>query len=101
MLRQDGQKKFIETETAAQMLGVVLPDNPLTARFQEFLGEQTEYKVVSADQWIGFYRFSHEVRFTLTLNVNLTPTHHLCLCRCRCRCCDTFIDMPLVRVAML
>ena len=58
---QDGQKKFIEVETAAQMLGVALPDGPLTARFQEFLGEQTEYKVVSADQWLGIYRFSREV----------------------------------------
>ncbi len=44
------------------MLGVALPDGPLTARFQEFLGEQTEYKVVSADQWLGIYRFSQEAR---------------------------------------
>ena len=71
---QDGQKKFIETETAAQMLGVVLPDGPLTARFQAFLGEQTEYKVVSADQWLGIYRFSQEARrgpLTLTLSQTL------------------------------
>jgi len=59
---QDGQKKFIETETASQMLGVALPDGPLTARFQAFLAEQTEYKVVSADQWLGIYRFSQEAR---------------------------------------
>ena len=59
---QEGQKKFIEADTAAQMLGVVLPDRPLTARFQEFLGEQTEYKVVSADQWLGIYRFAQEAR---------------------------------------
>ena len=44
------------------MLGVVLPDGPLTAQFQDFLGEQTEYKVVSADQWLGIYRFSQEAR---------------------------------------
>jgi hypothetical protein len=59
---QDGQKKFVEAETAAQMLGVVLPDGPLTPRLQEFLAEQTEYKVVSADQWLGMYRFSQEAR---------------------------------------
>ena len=59
---QDGQKKFVEAETAAQMLGVVLPDGPLTARLQEFLAEQTEYKVISADQWLGMYRFCQEAR---------------------------------------
>ena len=48
------------------MLGVVLPDGPLTTRLQEFLAEQTEYKVISADQWLGMYRFSQEARSLMT-----------------------------------
>ena len=44
------------------MLGVTLPEGRHTTRFCRFLGMQSEYKVVSSDQWLGFLRFSQEVR---------------------------------------
>ena len=49
-------------ETAAQMLGLTLPEGRHTTLFCRFLGLQSEYKVVSSDQWLGFLRFSQEVR---------------------------------------
>ena len=32
-----------------------------TEQFTRFLLEQTEYKVLSQDQWVGFLRFTQEV----------------------------------------
>ena len=58
---QEKQQKFIDKDTAAQMLALALPEGPHTAEFCRFLGIQTEYKVISADQWLGFLRFSQEV----------------------------------------
>lgn len=49
-------------ETAAQMLALALPQGCHTERLCSFLVQQSEYKVVSADQWLGFLRFSQEVR---------------------------------------
>ena len=44
-----------------QMLGIVMPSDPLRPMFCEFLQQQTEYKVVNFDQWTSFLRFSQEV----------------------------------------
>ena len=43
------------------MLSLALPEGRHTAPFCRFLGLQSEYKVVSSDQWLGFLRFSQEV----------------------------------------
>ena len=47
-------------DTAAQMLALALPAGLHAVRFCSFLGIQTEYKVISADQWLGFLRFNQE-----------------------------------------
>ena len=58
---QEPAQKIIDTETAAQMLNIVLAGNPHVAPFMRFLLEQMDYKTVNMDQWTGFLRFTQEV----------------------------------------
>ena len=61
-MSQEQQQKFVDIATAAQMLALALPSGRHTRRFCAFLQEQSEYKVVNADQWLGFLRFDREAR---------------------------------------
>lgn len=58
---QEPRQKFIDVETAVQMLGIVMPQEPHLEAFCSFLKHQNEYKVINADQWTGFLRFTQEV----------------------------------------
>ncbi|KAK9838249.1 hypothetical protein WJX81_000160 [Elliptochloris bilobata] len=56
------RQKVVDRETAAQMLHIALPrTEPHLEPFTRFLLEQSEYKVLSLDQWVGFLRFTQEV----------------------------------------
>lgn len=49
-LQEPGQK-IIDSETAAQMLQLVLPQGRFVDSFCTFLTQQKDYKKVNADQW--------------------------------------------------
>jgi DCN1-like protein 4/5 len=59
---QEPGQKIIDTDTAATMLEIVLPDGAFAQQFARFLRSQTDYRKVNADQWACFLRFSREVR---------------------------------------
>ena len=59
-LQEEG-KKIIDVETAIQMLSVAMPSCEHLEPFTEFLQEQTEYKTINRDQWMGFLRFTQQV----------------------------------------
>lgn len=59
-LTEPGQK-IVDSETAAQMLQLVLPGGRFVEPFCSFLTQQKDYKKVNADQWSNFLRFSREV----------------------------------------
>lgn len=49
---QEPGQKIIDVETAAQMLGLVLPGGRFVPEFAAFLtGGQKDYKKLNADQW--------------------------------------------------
>ena len=52
-------------ETAIQMLSVAMPNCEHLEPFTEFLQEQTEYKTINRDQWMGFLRFTQQVSLWL------------------------------------
>ncbi|KAL4859445.1 DCN1-like protein 2 [Chlorella vulgaris] len=64
-LTEPGQK-IIDSEMAAQMLPLVLPEGRFVPQFCTFLTEQKDYKKVNADQWANFLRFSREVKADLS-----------------------------------
>ena len=43
------------------MLSVAMPSCEHLEPFTEFLQEQTEYKTINRDQWMGFLRFTQQV----------------------------------------
>ena len=65
-LQEEG-KKIIDVETAIQMLSVAMPSCEHLEPFTEFLQEQTEYKTINRDQWMGFLRFTQQVGFHAAL----------------------------------
>ncbi|KAL4430988.1 hypothetical protein ABPG75_006244 [Micractinium tetrahymenae] len=87
-LTEPGQK-IVDTDTAAQMLGLVLPGAPFVEPFCEFLTEQKDYKKINADQWNNFLRFSREVRADLS-NVDDNPAWPVLL--------DNFVDWQRARM---
>ncbi|KAL4426820.1 hypothetical protein ABPG77_006606 [Micractinium sp. CCAP 211/92] len=87
-LTEPGQK-IIDTDTAAQMLALVLPGAPFVEAFCEFLTEQKDYKKINADQWNNFLRFSREVRPDLS-NVEENPAWPVLL--------DNFVEWRRARM---
>lgn len=59
-LQEEG-KKIIDVDTAVQMLSVAMPTCKHLEPFTEFLQEQTEYRTINRDQWMGFLRFTQQV----------------------------------------
>eukprot|EP00891_Asterochloris_glomerata_P000239 jgi/Astpho2/239/Aster-x0015 len=59
-LTEEG-KKIIDVDTAVQMLSVAMPTCKHLEPFTEFLQEQTEYRTINRDQWMGFLRFTQQV----------------------------------------
>lgn len=61
-LLTEPRQRIIELDTAVEMLGIAMrPDEPHLEPFCAFLQQQTEYKSVNNDQWMGFFRFCQEV----------------------------------------
>lgn len=87
-LMEPGQK-IIDTDTAAQMLALVLPGAPFVDSFCKFLTEQKDYKKINADQWSNFLRFSREVRPDLS-NVEDNPAWPVLL--------DNFVEWQRARM---
>ena len=50
-LPQEPGQKIVDSETAAQMLQLVLPGGRFVEPFCSFLTQQKDYKKVNADQW--------------------------------------------------
>ena len=50
VLQEPGQK-IVDTDTASQMLQLVLPDGQFVDEFCAFLTHQKDYKKINSDQW--------------------------------------------------
>jgi DCN1-like protein 4/5 len=61
----EDKQKCIDIESACQLLSLVLgfQFGLQVDKFIEYLKSQSEYKVINMDQWMGFYRFCHEIPF--------------------------------------
>lgn len=59
------KQKSIDIESICQLLDLVLGSQfrSQVDYFIEYLNEQTDYKVMNMDQWMGFYRFCNEISF--------------------------------------
>jgi len=56
--KDEPEKKVVEMEIAAGMLGLVMGEKyPLAKSFVEFLKVQDSYKALNLDQWMSFYEF--------------------------------------------
>ena len=58
---QEPRQKIIDIDTTVQMLSIVMTNQPHLQPFCHFLQQQTEYKFINNDQWMGFFRFNEEV----------------------------------------
>ncbi|KAJ7951969.1 Defective in cullin neddylation protein [Quillaja saponaria] len=59
------KQKSIDIESICELLTLVL-GSQFSAQvdlFIEYLKTQNDYKVINMDQWMGFYRFCHEISF--------------------------------------
>ncbi|XP_031106305.1 DCN1-like protein 4 [Ipomoea triloba] len=58
-------QKCIETEIVCVLLDLVLGPRfqPQVAALVEYIQVQKDYKVITMDQWLGFYRFLSEISF--------------------------------------
>nr|GMC77747.1 DCN1-like protein 4 [Ipomoea batatas] len=58
-------QKCIETEIICVLLDLVLGPRfqPQVAALVEYIQIQKDYKVITMDQWLGFYRFLSEISF--------------------------------------
>nr|GLL21332.1 DCN1-like protein 5 [Ipomoea trifida] len=58
-------QKCIETEIVCVLLDLVLGPRfqPQVAALVEYIQIQKDYKVITMDQWLGFYRFLSEISF--------------------------------------
>lgn len=59
------KQKSIDIESICQLLVLVLGSQfrAQVDSFSEYLKTQSDYKVINMDQWMGFYRFCHEISF--------------------------------------
>ncbi|KAG9151597.1 hypothetical protein Leryth_024065 [Lithospermum erythrorhizon] len=62
----EDKQKCIDIETACILLDIVLGSQFQihVDLFKEFLQAQRDYKVINMDQWVNFYRFCKEIRFS-------------------------------------
>lgn len=60
------KQKGVDIETVCQLLDLLLGSKFRAEAdyFIEYLKEQTDYKVLTLDQWMSFYRFVNEISFT-------------------------------------
>lgn len=79
---QEPRQKIIDIETCIQMLSIVMTNQAHLQPFTDFLQHQTEYKFITNDQWMGFYRFSLEV---------MPCSHDACLAVATSHRCMPFI----------
>jgi len=59
--REPDKGKNIDTTAAHSLLGLLLPTGQHISRIRQFLSEQTEYKVINMDQWLGFLEVSRSI----------------------------------------
>ena len=64
---QEPRQKIIDVDTCIQMLSIVMTNQAHLHPFIDFLKHQKEYKFITNDQWMGFYRFSLEVSLPRTV----------------------------------
>ncbi|KAL8138705.1 hypothetical protein V2J09_004706 [Rumex salicifolius] len=59
------KQKSIDIDTVCQLLDIVLGSlfRAHADYLIDFLKEQTDYKAINMDQWVGFYRFCNEISF--------------------------------------
>ncbi|KAK1422428.1 hypothetical protein QVD17_25538 [Tagetes erecta] len=59
------KQKSIDIESICELLELVLGSQfpQQVDLFIQYLKTQTDYKVINMDQWMGFYRFCHEISF--------------------------------------
>lgn len=59
------KQKSIDIESICELLGLVLGSefHAQVNSFIEYLKNQTDYKVINMDQWMGFLRFCQEISF--------------------------------------
>lgn len=59
------KQKSIDIESICELLELVLglQFHPQVDLFVQYLRTQIDYKVINMDQWMGFYRFCHEISF--------------------------------------
>ncbi|XP_048594121.1 uncharacterized protein LOC106387573 isoform X2 [Brassica napus] len=59
------EEKSVDIETICQLLDMVMGSTfrPQVDYFVDYLKIQNDYKVITMDQWMGFYRFCNEISF--------------------------------------
>lgn len=71
---QEPRQKIIDIDTTVQMLSIVMTNQPHLQPFCHFLQQQTEYKFINNDQWMGFFRFNEEVGPQMSCNYSFAAT---------------------------
>ncbi len=61
MARESDEVKTIDPQLASGLAALLLHKTALGARLAAFLAEQTVYRGINADQWIGIWEFSRSV----------------------------------------
>lgn len=59
--KESPEKKTIDLDVVSGFLNLLMPQNPHTARFIEFLGKQTSYRAMTLDHWKMWYEFANTV----------------------------------------
>ncbi|WZZ34219.1 hypothetical protein YC2023_017620 [Brassica napus] len=69
----DERQNCIDIETICQLLDMVLGSTfrDQVDHFVDYLKIQNDYKVITMDQWMGFYRFCNEISFPDMTNYSL------------------------------
>ncbi|CAG7893943.1 unnamed protein product [Brassica rapa] len=69
----DERQNCIDIETICQLLDLVLGSTfrDQVDHFVDYLKIQNDYKVITMDQWMGFYRFCNEISFPDMTNYSL------------------------------
>lgn len=61
LARDSDEVKTIDPQLASGLAALLLRHTPLGARLATFLGEQTTYRGINADQWLGVWDFARSV----------------------------------------
>ncbi|KAJ4908988.1 hypothetical protein Rs2_03609 [Raphanus sativus] len=69
----DEKQNCVDIETICQLLDMVLGSTfrDQVDHFVDYLKIQNDYKVITMDQWMGFYRFCNEISFPDMTNYSL------------------------------